>query len=224
MQFPYLHLSFDEHITLDQLPQIRGAIVDKIGRQHHLFHNHTPDGAKQHRYPLIQYKCLRDRPGLVCLGQGVDAVQEYLSRPDRHLHLHGGRHLPMKVARMNLRHCPLRAWNTWFSYRLENWLPLHGPHLAAYKQAPSLAQRLLLLERKLNSNIRTFTRSMGWAGDGQIEVRIHHIRKTGTLPLKDIPFYAFNIEFSTNVYLPQHIGLGKGAAFGYGVVSHKNHH
>lgn len=217
MKIPYLQVAFEERIQPQDIPALRGAIVACVGRDHDLFHNHSPEGAKLHRYPLIQYKCFGERPGLVCVGEGVAAVQHYLARRDRSIDLRGQR-LRMDVARITWRDFPLRPWQNWFSYRVEGWLALHGQHLQTYRDTDSLAGRLQLLERKLNSNIRAFTRAIGWTGDGLVEVRIHHMRSAGTRALKDIPFRAFDVEFSTNVSLPAYIGLGKGAAFGHGIV------
>lgn len=215
--YPYLHVVFDAAINPEDLAAVRGAIVKRVGREYDLFHNHKAGGEKNHRYPLIQYKRFGDQPGLICIGQGVEEVQAYLALQDRQIRI-GERQFQMNIEHLNVRNLKLRAWSNFFSYRLKNWIALHGEHLESYKHEPRLAGRLMLLERKLNSNIRSFTRALGWTGDGQVEVRIHHIRNAGHVPLKDIQFRAFDIEFSTNIMLPYHIGLGKGAAFGYGIV------
>lgn len=222
MKIPYLQVAFDTPLRPEDISAFRGGIVACVGRDHDLFHNHSPEGTKLYRYPLIQYKRFQGRAGLVGIGEGVEALQHYLGRHDRSIDLRGQR-LRMDVARITFREFPLRPWHNWFSYRVEGWLALHGLHLQIYHDTPGLAGRLLLLERKLNSNIRAFTRAMGWSGDGLIEVRIHHMRNAGTRLLKDIPFRAFDVEFSTNVSLPAYIGLGKGAAFGHGVL-HPNPH
>jgi Cas6b C-terminal domain/Cas6b N-terminal domain len=217
-KYPHLTISFNTPISPQEIPYLRAAIVAKVGRQHAFFHNHDADGSKVHRYPLIQYKRFGERAGLVAIGDGVEAVQAFLNLRDRSLDL-GGRRVVMDVDRMQVRHQPLRVWDTWFSYRVTDWIALHGAHLQAYKNEPSLGRRIGLLERKLNSNIRSFTRAVGWSGDGQVEVRIHHLRNAENVLFKDIYFRAFEVEFSTNVLLPSHIGFGKGSAFGFGTIT-----
>lgn len=221
-QAPILTVTFDERLSRDEIPLLRGAIVAKVGRELDLFHNHDREGAKLYRYPLIQYKVMHGSPALVCLGAGVESVQAYLNLRDRSLDL-DGRQLRMDVADLQVRQHGLRIWQSWFSYRVTDWIALHGPHLEAYRAEPSLGARILQLERKLNSNVRSFTRAMGWTGDGQVEVRIHHLRNAAPVQFKGVQFRAFDVEFSCNVRLPNHIGFGKGSAFGFGVVTNNAH-
>jgi hypothetical protein len=217
-RFPYLRVTFSDAIDRDDLPAVRGAIVRRVGRELDLFHNHGPEGDKLHRYPLIQYKFVAGCPGIVALGEGVEEVQAYLALRDRSLRI-GERTLRMDVAQLQLRTQPLRRWENFFSYRVQDWIALHGPHLEAYKQEPRLAGRIAQLERKLNSNLRAFTRALGWSGDGQIDARIHHVGLAGHVTFKGIQFRAFDVGFSTNVLLPPMISIGKGSAFGYGTVT-----
>ena len=45
--------------------------------------------------------------------------------------------------------------------------------------------------------------------------------KAKNIKYKNTHLLAFNLDFSTNVFLPNYIGLGKGASHGYGMVRMK---
>ena len=75
-----LKVSFELPIYRSEIPQFRGAIIEKVGREHILFHNHINHDPKQfrYRYPLIQYKCYgkEGHAGLLCLNKGVEDIHQ----------------------------------------------------------------------------------------------------------------------------------------------------
>lgn len=55
-----LLVKFDNELEPWEVSAFRGAIVEKVGREHLLFHQHVQDNQYLYRYPLIQYKSISD--------------------------------------------------------------------------------------------------------------------------------------------------------------------
>ncbi|MFN8394031.1 MAG: CRISPR-associated endonuclease Cas6 [Bacteroidia bacterium] len=213
----YLRVEFGMELSPPDIPLFRGAMGERMGHAEHLFHNHDADGAEIYRYPLIQYKSIRGKAAIVALNEGADAMQRYFSQPERRLTVDGKTH-EMTVDDLRMNQVVLRTWNQQFHYRIQNWLALQDEPYKEYLATNSLARRATILEKRLTNTILTMARGLDWWVAEPIEVSIAQYWEGRSIRHKDVRFLAFNAEFSTNVFLPDYIGLGKGVAFGFGVV------
>ena len=84
-----LRVRFENEISAAELHAFRGAVAARAGLEHTLFHNHAATGELRYRYPLIQYQRLGKNPALLCLNEGVEAAQHFLTQPDWELDLNG---------------------------------------------------------------------------------------------------------------------------------------
>ena len=107
-----------------------------------------------------------------------------------------------------------------FRYVIRNWLALNEKNYKIYMQTQSLAEKYKLLENILTANILSFAKGVDWhiEEDKKIEVNITKILKEKKTWFKGNPLLAFDVEFTSNVFIPSTIGLGKAASHGYGVV------
>jgi len=68
-QLRVLTVTFAAPIGKREIGAFRGALIDKVGKEHDWFHNHNNDANAQnsfhYRYPMIQYKRKYDKPMLV---------------------------------------------------------------------------------------------------------------------------------------------------------------
>lgn len=213
----YLRVEFGMDLHPKDIPDFRGAIGERMGLAENHFHNHGAEGEAIYRYPLIQYKSIHGKAAIVAMNDGADAMQRYFSGPDRRLMVAGqGHELTVEDLRMN--QVVMRTWNQQFHYRIQNWIALQDRPFQDYQATTSLSRRATILESRLTSNMLTMARGLDWWVESPIEVSITQFWEAHTVRLKDVRFLAFNATFSTNVFLPDFIGLGKGAAFGFGVV------
>jgi len=79
-------------------------------------------------------------------------------------------------------------------------------------------EQLEFLEKILIGNILSFAKGIDWNIEKQIKLKIPKILRTNLLTIKDVKREAYTLNFTTNVFLPNHIGLGKNASMGFGVV------
>lgn len=211
-----LDISFENEIAVYEVPAFRGAIIETAGKENTLFHNHL---GKDYRfsYPLIQYKRIRKKPHLVCIEDGVDEVHHFFENKQEGLML-GDRPYELKVDSIRLNRFTMQVWDKSFNYFIQDWLPFNQDNYKKYKEMTSELEQFEFLENILKGNILSFAKGIGWSVDKEIKVRIGEIIRTNIISVKGVKREAYTLIFSTNVFLPNHIGLGRNASLGYGVL------
>jgi len=116
----------------------------------------------------------------------------------------------------------VQLWNSCFQYTIRKYLPLNQQNYRLYQAAGSLAERCGMLEKILTGNILSFAKGVGIRFDGMVKVAITDIPDSRLYTYKEVRMNGFDLEFRTNVSLPDHIGLGKGASLGFGVIKRNN--
>src|SRR5699024_2695773 len=176
------------------------------------------------RYPVVQYKSVRGRPAILCLGAGVEEIHKLFNKNSWEIDLKGKR-VDLTIDALNLENISLKVQKTSNKYGLRNWLALNERNFKRYKAIADEIGRMEMLEKILIGNILSFAKGMDWRIEEEVKVRIGRIGKTKNLTYKNTHLLGFDLQFQTNVSLPYYIGLGKGASHGYGMVSpltHKN--
>jgi hypothetical protein len=211
-----LDIEFENEIAVWEVPAFRGAIIETAGRENTLFHNHL---GKDYRfaYPLIQYKRIRKKPHLICIEDGVDEVHHFFENKQEGLLL-GKREYELKVDSIRLNNFTLQVWDRSFNYFMQDWLPLSQKNYAEFKLLTSEIEKLEFLERILKGNILSFAKGVDWNVDSEIKLRIHDIVRTNIISIKGIKRESYTLNFTSNCFLPNYIGLGKNASLGFGVV------
>ncbi len=211
-----LTVTFTAELSHSEVPAFRGAIINKVGRKNILFHHHKDDNYL-YRYPAIQYKSINQKAAIVCIEQGVDEIHKYFEKPDWSLWL-GNKKLEMKVEKIILNQFTLQVWNTMFHYKIRNWLALSQENYLKYKNITNENAQKELLERILIGNIIAFAKGVEWDIDKTIQLKINEIIRTKPIKLKDKQVIGFDVDFRTNIFLPNNIGLGKSVSIGHGIV------
>ena len=211
-----LDITFENEITPWEIPAFRGAVMATAGHSHILFHNHQGDGYR-FGYPMIQYKRIRIKPHLVCIEEGVDEVHHFFENKQEGLML-GNRPYELRVDEIRLNRFTMQVWDRNFSYFMQDWLPLNQDNYRQFKDLKSEIDQFEFLEKILRGNILSFAKGIGWLVDKEIKVRIGEILRVNIITVKGVKREAYTLRFSTNVFIPNHIGLGKNASLGFGVV------
>ena len=213
----YLRVQFQPEITPAELPKFRGAVIQAVEREHLLFHNHLDEERLRYAYPLIQYKRLRGKPALVCLDEGTDAIHALFERRVRTLHL-GTREIELQVEAIDLKEWTFEVSPRFFPQRIRNWLALSPDNYPRYRQLESRAAQHAFLAHVLRGNLLAMAKGLGWYIEQEVLVALHDVSTPRPARYKDTTLMAFDASFSCNIALPPNIGLGKGAAKGFGVV------
>lgn len=214
----YLTIRFDTDLYDYELPAFRGAVVALVGAQHTLFHNHLGTDQFLYRYPVIQYKRIGNNPAIICLDDGVDEIHHVFSNASWEVVI-GDRPVELRIKDMRLNQFTMQAWAHEFPFHIRNWLALNQKNYDAYQELTGLVERITFLEHILTGNILSMAKGLDWRIDREVVVRINDLSPLRWVKFKDQKLAAFDADFSTNVFLPDFMGLGKGVSLGFGVVT-----
>jgi len=216
-----LQVTFDTEIKGYEIPAFRSAIIEKVGREHILFHNHL-DKNFLYKYPVIQYKQIGRNPTIICVDFGVDEIHKYFENKSWDIEI-SGRVLEMKIKKLVMNQFVMNVWEKHFDYNIKNWIALNQENISKYLEIKGLSDRIIFLEKVLTANILSFAKGIEWTIEKPVEIKIKEILSVNNVSLKQKKMLGFDVDFSTNVFLPNFIGLGKSVSLGFGVVKSVKH-
>ena len=211
-------IKFGNEIRFQEVPLFRGAVLRLLGNDTDiLFHNHSSDTTFRYSYPLIQYKRIRKKMAMFCIGEGTETIGKLLALNETNITL-GDRETNLEIESAVPKRYIVQVWDTAFTYNIRNWIPLNSQNYTEYKSIEELSARIELLEKILVGNILSFAKGMGIEVEKQITCKLVSVEEPRILRVKGVKVMAFNAKFKTNISLPDYIGLGKHASIGYGTV------
>jgi len=212
-----LVLIFKNALTHSEIPLFRGAINAQFSESDPLFHNHEGENFR-YAYPLIQYKLIKNKAALVGINEGTTSIGMLLNNGRFHC-VCGSRSMYMEIEQVKTGTHYIQTGKISFTYQLRKWLPLNQDNFIEYQQLEGIAEKCIFLERILTGNILSMGKGLGIHFATKIQVKITNIITTRLLRYKKVKLMGFDIEFKTNVSLPDYIGLGKGTSIGFGTVA-----
>jgi len=212
-----LLVTFSNNLGTAPLTAFRGAIIEKVGRENILFHNHLSDEKFVYKYPLIQYKIVNGQPAIYCLDAGVDELYKLFEKKTWIIDLKGTP-LKLEVEGLDLKTNTLAISNQQHTYSIRRWQALNEDNHRKYLALSSMIDKLQMLEKILIGNILSFAKGIDWHIEEKVEVKIVDMPASKPSRVKDIKVDAFDLTFKTNIQLPCWMGLGKGASTGFGVI------
>lgn len=220
----YLSVSFSiPNILRQEIPAFRGAVAEKVGFEHDIFHNHEAGGKAIYRYPLIQYKLFRQQqPGMLCLQDGVDNIYHLFSKRSWDVHLHG-QPFTLRIAQLKMEQYQLDIKDRMNPYKVTSWQALNQANYQKYMGIESLSERISMLEQLLASHLLWFAKGVDWQLEKRFDVSITNVINVKSLKYKRVPVLSFDIAFKSNMFIPAQIGIGKGASRGLGIVMPNNY-
>lgn len=213
-----LTLRFNTAIAAWEIPLFRGAVLNAIGSDVDiLFHNHTEGDGYRYSYPLIQYKRLGGKAAIVCVEEGVDSIGQFLmaQQPDVVL---GERSVKLEMESVRPQNVLMQTWQSSFDYRLQHWLALNSENYRRYQELDSLTERIVLLESILKGNLLSMCKGLGIYLSEELKVSITRLNEPRLVKVKGVRIMSFDVDFRSNLSLPDGIGIGKNASLGYGTI------
>jgi len=215
-----LTIIFDNEIRGFDIDKFRGAVINSAGKDNILFHNHINDKFR-YSYPLIQYKQIDKKPVILCLEEGVTEINHFFEKKYNPVRI-GDKLTELKIEKIYINQITIQAWDKVFTYNLRNWLGLNQANYEKYISIDSLSEKVIFLEKILTGNILSMMKGMNIILEKEIKLNITQIIKEHSIKLMRVNMQSFDIEFKSNVFLPDHIGLGKSASKGYGIIKKIN--
>lgn len=210
-------IKFNEKISLNEISAFRGAIIKLIDQPSLLFHNHLDDDNVRYSYPLIQYKRINGCAAIFCISDGINAIGNLLSMPNYNICMNS-RSINLTINKVMPRKHLIQIWDSCFKYRTRNWLPLNSKNYQQFCQLEDLSSQIEFLEKILVGNILSFAKGIGIEIDKSLTCKLTSLNGSKLLSAKGVKMMAFDIEFNTNISLPDYIGLGKHSSLGFGTT------
>ena len=154
---------------------------------------------------------------IVFLDECVEEAHRFFSKPDWSLNI-AGKQYDMKIDRLDMREYDMQVHEREFTYRLYKWQALNSHNFPKYKALKTDAERQEFLSNILVGNLLSFATGLDWQLERRLEVKVTNIIRQNRIQYKRMKVECFDVEFSTNMFLPQFLGLGKGGAKGFGVL------
>ena len=225
---PLLSLRFNLALAPRDIRAFRGAFARLAGREADLFHNHNnaPERPADYfsRYPVIQYRVRDHHAEVFALGAGVPALEKLVdSGKLRNFNLRGHRQ-SLRVIEKEAQFLDpglTVAQNLAHRYRIRQYLPFSQTRFHEYRQLERMGERIHLLETVLCNHLVSFCYAMEVPPPPapRIQVALTQLhRQHCKRVLNRQPYQVFDLEFRSNLRVPERVGLGRKTAFGYGVV------
>ena len=207
----YCDITTSTDLTLSAT-QLRSYIGYKFVQEAE-FHHH--DG-KPYRYPLIQYKRIRDRLSVLGMERFADVVQENLSNLQK-IYLKNTEILINNMIFTRKTHSiteeitEYKFATPWIALNTDNYLKYNTLDKRFHKK---------LLEKILTGNLLSMMRGIDCTVDYDLYVKINQFKQLPIIAHKH-SFSGFYASFVTNLSLPQYIGIGKSVSKGFGMLERK---
>ena len=215
-------VKFNNVISFREIPFLRGAILNALGEEAGLlFHNHTGEHSFRYKYPLIQYKRIHGKAAVFCIGEGVETIGQFLSLQDFMVSL-GDRSVKLEIEAVFPKRSIVQIWDSTFKYKVRKWLPLNSENYQMYQNLDECTARIDFLERMLTGNLLSFAKGMGIILEKELICKILTMGEPQLFLAKGVKMMAFDVEFKSNLSLPNYMGIGKHVSLGFGTVVRVN--
>jgi len=219
-----LTVFYDTEIRYEEIPLFRGAVLKGLGYNANvLYHNHIGNDTFRYSYPLIQYKRLNSKAAITCIEEGADIIGQFMSEAPDTIMV-GQKELKCEVARVLPAKILVQTWSRPFNYYLNRWLPLNAKNYLLYKSTEDENERKAMLENILKGNLLSMLKGLGIHLEDELLVRITQLSDSYIIYNKGIALMAFNANFTSNLSIPNNLGIGKNASIGCGIVHQEKPH
>lgn len=213
-----LTINYDLPLGYKEIPLFRGAVLHSMGdKANLLYHNHTGDETFRYSYPLIQYKRINGKAAITCVEEGTDVIGQFILESKGTLRI-GQREVECDVSRITPTRILVQTWNTPFDYHITRWLPLNAKNYHLYRMKDTDEERRAMLESLLKANLLSMLKGLGIFLEEELLVNITKLSEPYIIYNKGVGMMAFNADFSSNLSIPNNLGVGKNASIGFGVV------
>ncbi len=215
---PITHIRFPEiRLKTRDAHKLRGYFGNLFKTHSTLLHNHYEDGSYRYRYPLVQYKVIKNVPTLVGIGEGAELLPQLFLKI-KELEIEG------QIYPIHAKNIVVHQEESGFSTDLHTysfdtlWMALNQNNYSQYHELEQQQEKNAMLNRVLIGHILSFFKNMDirLKPEERIMTKVQ-VKEKSTL-FRGHRMLAFSGQFTTNALLPDGIGLGKSVSRGFGTI------
>lgn len=211
-------VKFKNPITVEQTPALRSGVLKAMEYNANiLFHNHTDGETLRYAYPLIQYKRIQGKAAILCIGEGVNVIGEFLSRPTMQVQI-DSQPVTLEIERAVPRITVAQVWENEYKYTVRKWLPFNKENYEKYRALNTDEEKVAFLQKLLTANILSFFKGVGITVERDILCHITQLTNSRLHKFKDTKLMAFDAQFICNASVPNYVGIGRHVSVGFGTV------
>lgn len=219
-QINFLTVGFKNEINREEVPLFRGAVIKAVkDTDSVLFHNHIADKFR-YKYPLIQYKRIRQKAAIVCLKEGTEEIGKLFNNFCSPM-LIGKRQMELEVDYIKASRPVIQIWDSEFDYYIRNWLPLNAKNYEEFMKLDGMVDQIQFLEKILISNMLSFCKGLDIRLEQQLSCKILQLDERQWAEYKGVRLLSMGGVFRTNLSIPDYAGIGKGVSMGHGTIVRK---
>jgi hypothetical protein len=203
-----LTIKFKDKIIQDEITAFRDSIIGMADSEKSTFLHYLKNSAFLYKYPLIQFKLIDKKPCLISFNYKIDEIRKFFESS----------FWQNKVVDIDLKKNLLKVEEKQFNCSIINWIALNKENFNKYWSQEGMSEKFVLLEDILESHFRMFFKGIGWEIKESIIINIKQIRQLKNIFIKSKTELCFDVDFSSNVILPDYLGLGKNAGIGFGIL------
>ncbi len=206
-----LKLRFDLPIQHRELQAFKAAFLQGLKTQ--IF--------SLEQYPLLQFKIWFQEgkfyPMLMVMGKKIATLHELLKAEPPRIRFRN------RVQRLKISHChsdqfPLRTDQGFHTYNLFKYQAFNQLNYQRFQALPEGEERRRFVEMLLREHLEAFVRGVGWTPDPPIVVKKMVILDEDIVSCPEYKSHCLDLRFRTNLWIPEHVGLGKRVSLGFGVL------
>jgi len=202
----------DIKLTPRYAEKIRGYLGSKHS-ENNLLHNHENDKFI-YRYPLVQYKVIKNIPMIVGIENGANIVAS-IGVNDDELVLDGNRY-EMFQKNITKTNVSFGGTEDYIDYKfITPWIALNQNNSLIYKNSNKM-EREELLKKILIGNIISMSKGLKYEIKEKINCWINITEKE--VMLKNVKHIGFLGQFKVNFEVPDYFGIGKSVSRGFGTI------
>ncbi len=209
-------INFNGRLFPQEISYFRAAMVKEVGDESILLHNHQDEGLR-YSYPLVQYKAVDGRPMITAVSEAVSLFDGFHATMPLQLNI-GNRKLDTMVLAIHEEDYQPSFSDIPIEYGVKRYIPLTGSSVSEYRHIVAYTDKVEMLEAKIVGNLLSFFKGIGVHLAEELKVVISDITNRGTFRYKNVDFMTFDLQFVTNIFLPDNIGIGKSSSVGMGNV------
>ena len=200
-----------------QTHKFRGYIGNVFAK-YDLIHNHDQaTGKNLYRYPLIQFKIIKNTPIIVALTEKAVAVFMDIFMTLDQIVIDDFV-IPVHEKDLKVEDITFGYANEHFMYEFKSpWIALNQKNYRLFQHARHDEQKLLL-NRILTGNIISMAKYLDYTLEQDHRIKTTQQTHPQTVTLKGNKILGFTGYFKTNFHIPDDLGLGKSVSRGFGNV------